>query len=300
VPNPEPAVAADATRVSLRRAKPWLGTLVDIHVEADDAESARRALGAAFAEIAGVHHLMSFHDAHSDLGRLNRARPGTPVEVDARTAAVLRHAADFCTESDGAFDAAAAGVLIELGLLPAVSERRAAGLPSLPPTLAPQGERCTVIRGKHPIDLGGIAKGYAVDRAIEVLIRHGVASALVNAGGDLRQHGATPVTVHLRDPADPSRLFGSVVIGNAALASSATSGLEGPGPAMAPRPSSLIDMHRRRPLADGAGVSIVAPTCLLADVLTKVVLVSGDPEHPMLRRHGARVLLHRSPGDVPA
>ncbi len=82
-----------------------------------------------------------------------------------------------------------------------------------------------VERGTAHLDLGGIAKGYAVDRAIALLVERGVRSALVNAGGDLRHVGSESVTIRLRDPADPARLVAAIDIRDAALASSASSGL---------------------------------------------------------------------------
>jgi thiamine biosynthesis lipoprotein len=276
----------------LRRAKPLLGTLVDISVEAMDVGCAQRALADAFAEIATVHRLMSFHEPGSDLARLNRAAVGAQVEVDFRTAQVLHHAAAFTAESGGAFDVEVADVLIGFGLLPPTAQcAPSAATSGMPRNQAPPAAaRCLVTRGPRRIDLGGIAKGYAVDRAIDMLVRLGVRSALVNAGGDLRHVGNASAEIHLRDPADPSQRAASITLANTALASSATSGLADASPA---RSSMLIDRRCSTPLALGAGVSIVAPTCLLADMLTKVVLVTGDTAHPMLQRHGGQVVLYR-------
>ncbi len=111
MPNVAPPV------VRLRRARPLLGTLVDIGIEASNATTARQALAAAFAEIATVHRLMSFHEAGSDLARLNRARPGERVAVDIRTAEVLRQAEALRVASGGAFDCAVAQTLIASGHL---------------------------------------------------------------------------------------------------------------------------------------------------------------------------------------
>jgi thiamine biosynthesis lipoprotein len=86
-------------------------------------------------------------------------------------------------------------------------------------SLLPQAE----VRFEAPgigIDLGGIAKGFAVDCAIAVLKEQGVPVGLVNAGGDLAAFGGKPAIVHLRDPRDPCKLIGSVAIKNQALASS--------------------------------------------------------------------------------
>jgi FAD:protein FMN transferase len=287
-----PSLAASPSL--LRRARPLLGTLVDIRVEACDAGFAQRAMAAAFAEIGTVHRLMSFHEADSDLARLNRARPGDRVSVDARTAQVLRCAEALRIESAGAFDCAVADVLIAARLLPSMpeaeddaSETSAAG-------------RVVVTRGAARLDLGGIAKGYAVDRAVDLLLELGIRSALVNAGGDLRHVGNQAATIRLRDPANPSHLIAALALRDRALASSASSGLAGDGSTPAPEPSALVDPRSRRPLGPSAGVSVTAPSCMIADALTKVVLVSGDIRHPMLAAHAAEVVLYRAADGAPA
>lgn len=281
MPNVEPLV------VRLRRARPLLGTLVDIGIEAMDQVTAQQALAAAFAEIATVHRLMSFHEADSDLARLNRARPGEPVAVDIRTAEVLRQAEALRVASSGSFDCAVAQTLIASGHLPALPATHDGDAEE------PLEEQVMVERGAARLDLGGIAKGYAVDRAIALLVEHGARSALVNAGGDLRHVGGESVTIRLRDPADPSRLVAAIDICNAALASSASSGLSTAG-SLTARGSALIDPRCGQRLLGGAGVSIRAPQCMIADALAKIVLVTGDIHHPLLRTHDADVVLYRA------
>jgi thiamine biosynthesis lipoprotein len=265
---------------SLRRAKPMLGTIVEISVQASDLQLAQRAVAAAFAEVAVVHRLMSFHEAQSDVQRLNCATEGALIIVDARTAEVLSCAERLTAESGGDFHCAVADVLVGLGRLPK------SPCASLGSSLEIDSGQCVVRRGRAAIDLGGIAKGYAVDRAIELLMRMGMDSALVNAGGDLRHCGSGSVMIHLRDPVDPADIATSIALDNQALASSATSGLTGT--------SSLINPRSMQLLPRGAGVSITAPNCMTADALTKVVLVSGDTDHAVLRRHGAQVVLYRA------
>ena len=81
---------------SLERARPLLGTTVSIRVTTDgDEQAAHRAIDAAFAAVARVHALMSFHEPQSDLSRLHRERCGHWVDVDVHTMAVLRSAQAF-------------------------------------------------------------------------------------------------------------------------------------------------------------------------------------------------------------
>ena len=268
----------------LRRARPLLGTLVEIMVVAGaDADPAgvHAAIDAAFAEIATVHRLMSFHEAGSDVDRFNHAAAGSVVSVDARTAEVLAAALELARASDLAFDCTVAPLLERNGTLPGpVGDDAPAGTDAF---------RVTdnhVLKRRHcRVDLGGIAKGYAVDRATALLAAHGFVHVLVNAGGDIRHAGATPVPVQVRHPLEPSAIAATVQLHNRALASSAVYGATHD----TRHASALIDPRRAAALHHDAGVSILAPDCMSADALTKVVLVSGDAHHPLLARCGAEV-----------
>ena len=181
---------------SLQRARPLLGTLVEMRVEAPDGACARAAVEAAFAEISAVHARMSFHEAGSDLSRLHAARVGTQVEIDARTSEVLRCALDLAARSQGRFDPTIAGRLVAQEFLP---PPRSPFLPDVRASWRDVELTDGGVRLHRPLwlDLGGIAKGYAVDRAVGVLLAHGATQALVNAGGDLRVAGAREEIVHL-------------------------------------------------------------------------------------------------------
>lgn len=252
----------------LRRARPLLGTLVEIQLRGASASLSAAAMRAAFDEIEIVHRLMSCHDPASDISRFNWAPVGLPIRVDWRTAAVLACAATLHRDSNGAFDCES-------------------GLPTTDPSPAWLADGQMLCKQRIArLDLGGIAKGYAVDRAIEVLADHGVESAVVNAGGDLRHLGEGPVPVRVRDPANPACVALTWMLDNAAIATSVGSGLS---PA-AGAPSRIVD-RRGHGVVDGlAGVTVLAPSCMLADALTKVVLVRRAPEHPLLAVHAARTL----------
>src|SRR4029077_2892855 len=124
-------------------------------------------------------------------------------------------------ESDGAFDPTIAPVLAGWGLLPRLAgragrERRATWRDI---KIGPGG----AVRFRAPLhlDLGGIAKGFAVDQAVESLRSHGVITALVNAGGDLRALGRRAWPVMVRHPARPGEAAAELSLCNAAVATSA-------------------------------------------------------------------------------
>ena len=240
----------------LRRARPLLGTLVEVGADASLIDADFNALfDAAFEEIAAVQHALSRFDPASEVARFNAmARPGA-MRVGAHAQVVLGAAQRLHDESGGLFD---------------ITQGRAAAGWSL------DGDKLIKRDAATRIDLGGIAKGHAVDRAIQALQRAGAAAGWVNAGGDLRAFGAARLAVLLRDEQQGEvREFGT--LRDAAFATSHGA------------PGSRSRLHGA---AGTVHVSVSAPQCLWADALTKIVAASGDAAHPLLARFEARAWLH--------
>ena len=214
----------------LRRGQPLLGTLVTLQLEPwldGDAPRLQMAATAAFAVVAHIGRVMSAHCPTSDLGRLARVEPGSalPVVLDPHTVAVLRAAQHWQRLSTGAFDpVAAARALAAAGLRPAFTRSGStdAQAPGRLTRLRFVGIDQVLIDGPLALDLGGIAKGYAVDLAVETLRSHGVRSGLVNAGGDLRAFGPRrwPVAVARRGAGGLRIDEGPHMLCDAALATS--------------------------------------------------------------------------------
>jgi FAD:protein FMN transferase len=285
---------------SLRRARPLLGTFVEIVVPRPagrELPGTDAAIAAAFAAVEKVHRLMSFHDPASDVSRLNREAAARPVTVDAWTHHVLGAAANLHRRSSGLFDVAVAPVLQRLGLLPDADGRAAASqVPPLDAVELLSGHR---VRFRHPrlrIDLGGIAKGFAVDRAVEALRDSGLTGGLVNAGGDLAAFGPAPHAVYLRDPGDPRHALGPVAIIDEALATSG--GRFDPFGSATVIDPAVIDPRTRQPAHAAAGATVRAPSCLVADALTKVVMIAGEAASGLLDHFHASALLVQQNGDV--
>lgn len=265
----------------MRRAQPWLGTLVDITL-APDADP--RAMTAAFAAVAQVHRLMSFHDAQSDVSRFNRAEPGALIEVDRHTWAVLQLADRVGLASGGCFNVACAPQLVAWGYLPAPAAPTPAYVPGMR-TFALEANGRVRKTSAAWVDLGGIAKGYAVDAAIAELQRYGVGSACVNAGGDLRVIGGIDWPIAIRSPQAPADVAAHLKLCDSALATSANyvaDGVHG---------SSLIDGRDGQARLMGVSVSVRAQNCALADALTKVVMASGDANHPCIAEFDAAAFI---------
>jgi thiamine biosynthesis lipoprotein len=282
----------------LRRARPLLGTFVEIAVVGAPPAKLEAAVDAAFATIATVHRFMSFHDEASDVSRLNRDGVAQAVVVHPWTFEVLDIACDLHRRSNGVFDIAVAPALQNLGLLP--RHRRDVSLAAAPPGHGDAIELLSDGRVRFRdcvrIDMGGIAKGYAVDRAIKVLHGHGVEEGIVNAGGDLAVFGPHPHVIQVRDPRRPEAPLGEVALHDAALASSA--GRFDPVTSAETGTSAVIDPRSGRPVQEIVGATVRARSCVLADALTKVVMAAGESAGPLLTFYGASALFVTTSGDV--
>lgn len=250
------------------RARPLLGTLVEIGACGASVQAVDAAIDQAFAAVQTVHERMSYHDPASDVSRLNRAGADC-VAVHPHTWAVLAIAREVAQASGGRFDVSIAPELVRHGYLP-----RHAGLARPAPganwrdiELLP-GNRVRLARPLH-LDLGGIAKGYAVDCAIRALQDAGMKTGRGNAGGDLRLFGGAAETIHVRHPHAATRLLPLCQLDDGAVATSATyySARQVRGRAVSP----LIDAVTRQPCAGTRSVSVLAGRCAVADALTKVV-----------------------------
>jgi len=261
----------------IRRMRPLLGTFVEVGVHADAQASAQAAIDAAFDAVAQVHQRLSFHEPDSDLTRLNRSR-GEAVAMHPLSLRVLRLAKAMMKASGQRFDVTIGGALVRRGALP-----DPAGGP-----LLEQGEAddlqlargTAALRRPVRITLDGIAKGYAVDLAVDALRSRGIQAGWVNAGGDLRAFGDCQLPVQRRE-AD-RRLTTLGELRDAAIATSQSSCGETP---WNPDMPALIVGQRHR-ICHGV-FSVLARRAWRADALTKVACLASDEERgPLLQRLG--------------
>jgi thiamine biosynthesis lipoprotein len=252
-----------------------------------DAE-AQRAIEAGFAAIGEIHRLMSFHEPDSDVSRLNRASAHDPVAVDPRTFAVLIQAKRMAEASNGIFDITVAPDLVAWGFLP-----RPDG-PEPDPAASWRDIEFTapntvLLHRPLWIDLGGIAKGYAVDRAVAAMALPADVQCSVNAGGDLRVQGPAPERILLRAPADGANVP-VLELDNASLASS--SGRDDLHPVEAREVGPHVAGGTHRSVGTHSFVSVVAQDCMVADALTKVVLAMGSEADAILKSYNATAYFH--------
>ena len=293
-------IADAAAQRTWTRAQPWFGTMVTVSVRARRADTAHAAIDAAFATCAAIHRAASAHDPRSDIARIARARPGQGLRVDAHVVRLLRLAKHWHAATGGTFDPAVGARLARTGqragLLAASAPEPAAGQIAAgvaDGTLADvsiTGLDTLVVARPAALDLGGIAKGYAVDRAVDALRAVGIESAMVNAGGDLRCFGPFAWPVAQRVPGSPTRLR---TWGRWRDAAIATSGVYLSGGRIGARPASdLVRPGRGRLAVAARGCTVVARDAATADVLAKVVLLRHVLPRRLLAAHGARAWLH--------
>lgn len=292
--------------------RPEMGLPFRIVMYAADRARADAAAEAAFQRIEDLNGIMSDYDEDSELSRLSRTSgQGKEVRVSDDLWRVLERAQDLASRSDGAFDVTV-GPCVSLwrqarreGRLPDPARlaraRRATGYRYV--RLVPERRAVELLAPGMRLDLGGIAKGYAVDEALKVLGRLGIRSALVAGGGDLAVSGPPPGKKGWRielapldaTHAPPARF---VRLAHSALATSgdAFQRLEIDGK----RYSHIVDPRTGTGLTDHSLVTVIARDCMTADSLTKVVSVLG-PERGLKFIEGeagvaARVV--RQPGDT--
>ena len=278
-----------AVAVEMKRARPWLGTLVEISATGVDATQALAAIEQAYAAVGKVHALMSYHDADSDVSRINRNAFNTDVEVDPHTFRVLRAAQLMAQASDGLFDITVVPVLTRLGFLP-----RLENCPSLSSRgrwrdmILLSGNRVRFACGLN-IDLSGIAKGYAVDVAIKALADAGMLAGRVNAGGDLRVFGEIAQRISVRDPDAHTQTMPLLNVSRGAVATSA--GYYNSRLHCGRRVMPIIQPKTRLACGSTRSVTVLARDCMTADALTKVVHANTSGALAVLKQYQARAFI---------
>lgn len=265
-----------------------MGTVVEVSVVAGDAHHAHGALQAAFDEMARLEAMISAFREDSELSRLNREGSMHPVKVSPELFQVIAMSLALSQTMRGAFDITVAPLMrlwsraARDKILPSPRE--------IEDALRRVGSRHVVVSlEEHTVsfavqgmalDLGGIAKGYAVDRAVAVLKERGIEAALVNAGGDVFAYGAKPGNqpwrVGMRHPRNPQALLAALPLADKAVV---TSGdyercfwVEGK------RYSHIVDPRKGLTVLKTASVTLVASGAAYADGLATGVLVLGPEE----------------------
>lgn len=259
-----------------------MGTRIAVELWHDDAAQADSAIEAVFAEMRRIDVLMSHYKPESQLSQVNARAAQGWVTVDRELFLLVRRALEFSPLSDGAFDItyASVGYLYDYRAHqhPGQSAIDAA-LPAVNWRLVQLDDRASAIRYARAgmrIDLGGIAKGYACERAAAILRGLGVAHAVVTAGGDSRILGdrrGRPWVVGIRHPDDEKRVIARIPLEDEAISTSGD--YERFFDEDGHRFHHIIDPKTGKSAGALRSVTIVGPDATTTDGLSTAVFVLG-------------------------
>lgn len=263
------------------RSRLLMGTLVEIRVLAKDTAETEAAIEAAFAEMARIEALMSPHLPSSDIARL-AAAVLPPDSLAPETLEVIAAGIAIANQSDGAFDLGLGRLIALWGFaegeprLPDDAEIAAALAGVGPGDVTLQDGRVVKSRPELQLDLGAIAKGYAVDRAVQVLQQAGIANASINAGGDIRllgDHHGRPWRIGIQHPRHSDTILATLELDAGAVVSSGDyeRGFSRDGV----RYHHLLDPRTGKPARSCQSVTVVAASAMQADALATAAFVLG-------------------------
>lgn len=281
----------------IKRCRPLLGTFVEIEIS--DASLTERVLEdlaeIAFGRIARVQSLMSFSDPSSELSRLNACGHLHPLSINSWTREVIGEALRLGKVSEGVFDIARAPLTESWGNGPQVYVKpKDGGEVTYRDIVLHQDGRVSFKRPLH-LDVSGLARGFAIDKAAQILSDAGIASAIIRAGGDLRFIGKRPKMLPLKDPMEGRALNAKVT-----------------APAVATRAAfyanhcyhwrkvnHIVHPDTGKPMRSNVSVTVFAQNCVQAEALTKVVLLDEpDSWKSVLKRERASAVFVTAKGEV--
>ena len=267
----------------LKRMRPLLGTFVEIGITTEK-NNGSDAISSAFKQIENIQNLLSFQDPNSDLSRLNKLG-GKGLELNPISADVLRLALHMTGITQGDFNCTVGGMLIKKGVLPNHSGTQPLAVGTADDVIL-NGCVATLLR-PISITLDGIAKGYAVDQAINILQKYGINSGWVNAGGDLRVFGELAIPVYRKEIDESLSFLGN--FSNTAIATSSINTSHDPR-----FPSMIIDSKSIITAKTGIW-TVKAGMSWLADALTKVAgVMTGHAVKTRISSLGGELIYSKS------
>jgi FAD:protein FMN transferase len=279
------ALALPARAEWLDRTEAIMGTRIYVEVWADDAAQGNAAIEAVMEEMRRIDALMSHYKPDSELSLINERAAQEPVQVDPELFDLIKLSTHFSQLTDGAFDItyASVGYLYNYPLhVHPTEEQIKAALPAVNWRYLVFDADHHTIRFARPgmrIDLGGIAKGYAVDRGVAILKAHGIAHAIVTAGGDSRllgDHRGRPWLVsiaHPDEPHNPDKVVTRIPLVDCAVSTSGD--YERYFDEAGVRYHHIIDPHTGHSATRVRSATIIGPTATQTDGLSKTAFVLG-------------------------
>ncbi len=259
-------------------------TSIEVRLTDGSSESVEEIAEKIFAEIERLEKLFSRSIQGSDIGMINSSAGLHPVQVSEEVFYVTERAIDFATLSDGAFDPTIAPLIDIWGFLG--QEYRVPSEKELENSIAlvdynkielnKEQSAIYLPDARMSMELGGIAKGFIVDRALQVLTEAGVQNAFINAGGDIgligSSPGGDPWKIGVRHPRD-NKIIAVLPASGVAVVTSGD--YERAFEADGARYHHILNPRTGRPAIDLTSVTIIAETVIEADALSTTVFVLG-------------------------
>ncbi|MDD4657546.1 MAG: FAD:protein FMN transferase [Eubacteriales bacterium] len=265
-----------------------MDTVVSVQIYTGSASKAELVFDQVLARMEALEGILSAHLPDSDVAKLSRAAGIEAVAVNSATLAVIAESLDFGERTGGAFDITLAPVLRLYNFSPGKEQKPTQDqLGSAMPLvgwqkveLDPEAHKVYLTEKGMQIDLGGVAKGYIIDRCLDVLRENGIDFGLTNAGGDIgllaEKPDGSPWRVGIKNPENPGTNFAIIEISQGAIA---TSGdyerffIEG-----GKRYHHIIDPRTGMPGDKVRSATILAGSAQLADLLSTAVFVMGPEQ----------------------
>ncbi len=259
-----------------------MGTAVSVELWADDDKTAHAAIEAVMQEMRRIDQTMSPYIATSELALINREATQHPVKISAEMMLLLKTSIHYSEISHGAFDIsyASVGYMYDYRKhIEPTDAQIASHLNAIDYRSIKLDEGASTVQFMKPgmrIDLGGIAKGYAVDQGAAILLARGINNAIVTAGGDSRilgDHRGRPWMVGIKDPRAENKSAVMLPLSNTAIS---TSGdyeryfMDGKR-----RVHHIINPKTGKSATGVRSVSVLAPRGFETDPLTKPLFILG-------------------------
>jgi thiamine biosynthesis lipoprotein len=259
-----------------------MGTRIVVELWSDKAEAGERDIDAVMAEMRRIDSDMSTYKSDSEISRVNARAAQGPVKISKELFDLLTTALEYSRLTDGAFDItyASVGFMYDFRARHHPDDKQiAAALPAVNYRHVLLDRATSSVRFSQAgvrIDLGGIAKGYAVDRGIAILQRAGIKHALVSAGGDSRIIGdrfGKPWIVGIRHPDHKDQVIARLPLVDTAISTSGD--YERYFDENGVRYHHIIDPRTGHSASAVRSATVLAPTATRTDGLSKTAFVLG-------------------------
>ncbi len=279
---PALGAAAPAAAEWISDARPIMGTEISVELWEEDRAAGRAAIAAVFAEFERIDALMSTFKEDSRISLINREAAQHPVAAGAELFELIVRSLDMSVLTHGAFDITFDSVGQHYDFRAAKrpdAETSAHELPLIDYRLVqtnPADQSIRFLKDGVRINLGGIAKGYAVERGVGILLEHGIEHAIVTAGGDSRLLGdrrGVPWIVGVRDPRKEGEVAVRIPLQDEAISTSGD--YERYFIEDGKRYHHIIEPSTGMPAAGVHSVTIVGPDAVITDALSTSVFVMG-------------------------